>query len=101
MLPAAAVPEDQAKLQDLWTYACVTAALLHDLGKPVTDQRIMLYNDQGRACGAWSPLKGSMRTGASYSIEFNAKRIYRQHERVPPLLAHHLVPPNGLAWISR
>src|SRR5699024_9053180 len=32
MLPPAAAPEDQAKLQDLWTYACVTAALLHDLG---------------------------------------------------------------------
>lgn len=100
MLPPTAAPEDQAKLQDLWTYACLTAAFLHDLGKPVTDQHITLYDGRGHSCGAWSPLQGPMVPGTAYSIEFNPQRIYRQHERIPPLLAHHMVPPEGLAWLA-
>src|SRR5699024_9762252 len=98
MLPPAAAPEDQAKLQDLWTYACVTAALLHDLGKPVTDLRIMMYDGNGKH--AWSAIQGPMPIGVSYCIAFNSTRTYRQHERVPPLLAHHLIPATGLQWLA-
>lgn len=98
MLPPAAAPEDQAMLQDLWTYACVTAALLHDLGKPVTDLRITMYDGNGKQ--AWSAIQGPMPTGVSYRIAFNSTRVYRQHERLPPLLAHHLIPATGLQWLA-
>ena len=40
MLPAGEAVETVAGEQDLWTYAVVAAALLHDLGKPVADQRV-------------------------------------------------------------
>ena len=100
MLPRGASPEAQARLQDLWTYACATAALLHDLGKPVTDHRITFYDNHGLACGAWSALSGPMAEGSVYGIEFNTRRVYRQHERIPPLLAHHLIPSEGLAWLA-
>lgn len=100
ILPRGEAPEVQSRVQDLWTYACVTAALLHDLGKPVTDQCIMLYDGPGGSHSAWSPVHGPMPVGATYGIEFNPKRVYRHHERIPPLLAHHLIPIQGLQWIA-
>jgi 23S rRNA maturation-related 3'-5' exoribonuclease YhaM len=36
LLPSGASVEELARLQDVWTYACVTAALLHDIGKPMS-----------------------------------------------------------------
>src|SRR5699024_10142395 len=72
--------------------------LLHDLGKPVTDQRITLHDRHRKT--PWMIVQGAMPTGATYSIEFNPARQYRQHERVPPLLAHHLIPMVGLQWLA-
>ncbi len=100
ILPRGEAPEVQSRAQDLWTYACFTAALLHDLGKPVTDQRIALYDARGERHQSWSPVHGPMPVGASYGIEFNPNRVYRRHERISPLLAHHLIPDEGLQWIA-
>lgn len=100
ILPRGEAPEIQARLQDLWTYACFTAALLHDLGKPVTDQIITLYAAIDGRRSAWSPVHGAMPLGSSYGIDFNPKRVYRHHERIPPLLAHHLIPTEGLQWLA-
>jgi integrating conjugative element relaxase (TIGR03760 family) len=100
ILPRGEAPEVQSRVQDLWTYACCTAALLHDLGKPVTDQHITLYDGPHGRRSAWSPVHGPMPVGATYGIEFNSKRVYRHHERIPPLLAHHLLPTEGLQWIA-
>src|SRR5699024_9338866 len=91
LLPRGGAPEVQSRVQDLWTYACFTAALLHDLGKPVTDHRIALFDSRNPRGRAWSPVHGPMPVGAAYRIAFNTKRVYRHHERVAPLLAHHLV----------
>lgn len=99
-LPRGEAPEVQSRRQDLWTYACVTAALLHDLGKPVTDHRITLFDGSHERGRAWSPIHGPMPVGATYRIAFNPQRVYRHHERVPPLLAHHLIPAIGLRWIA-
>lgn len=100
ILPRGEAPEVQSRMQDLWTYACVTAALLHDLGKPVTDLHVTLHAPKNSRKYRWTPVQGPMPIGASYGIEFNANRVYRQHERIPPLLAHHLIPPEGLQWIA-
>lgn len=100
ILPFGEAPEVQSQVQDLWTYACLTAALLHDLGKPVTDQHVTLYDAHSKRRNAWSPVHGAMPVGAVYGIEFNPKRIYRHHERIPPLLAHHLIPAEGLQWLA-
>jgi integrating conjugative element relaxase (TIGR03760 family) len=100
ILPRGEAPEIQSRMQDLWTYACFTAALLHDLGKPVSDHCITLYHDSHGHRSAWTPVHGPMPVGATYRIEFNPKRVYRHHERIPPLLAHHLIPTEGLRWIA-
>ncbi|WP_162622875.1 MobH family relaxase [Salinisphaera orenii] len=100
VLPPRAAPESQAKRQDLWVYACVTAALLHDLGKIVTDQTAFYTLPGESRLSPWSPLAGPMPSGATYRLRFNRGRRYHDHERIPPLLAHHLIPSDGMAWLA-
>ncbi|MFT0137384.1 MobH family relaxase [Alcanivoracaceae bacterium MT1] len=99
LLPPNASPEEQASQQDLWTYACFTGALLHDLGKPVVDQAITLYHADGSS-HTWTPVSGPMPEGSQYQMTFRRERIHRQHERIAPLLAPILLPQHGLDWLA-
>ncbi len=100
LLPPGASAEELARLQDVWTYACVSAALLHDVGKPLADQRITLFRAGQNAAGPWSPMDGPMPPSSNYQVEFVAKRRYRRHERLAPLLAAQVMPPAGLRWLA-
>lgn len=100
LLPAGAGTEQLAEKQDVWTYATATAALLHDLGKPVVDQAVTLFGADGRSLGRWNPLAGPMPAPATYTVEFVRGRRYRLHPRLPPMLVQFIVPPVGLKWIS-
>ncbi|WP_050798789.1 MobH family relaxase [endosymbiont of Riftia pachyptila] len=101
LLPPGATAEELAARQDLWTYATATGALLHDLGKPVTDQRVRLYDRQGRELGPWDPWAGPLPAVAGwYRVEFVRERRYRFHERVPPLLVRFILPQRGLSWLA-
>jgi integrating conjugative element relaxase (TIGR03760 family) len=95
LLPAGAPAEEVARQADLWTYATVCAGLLHDLGKPVTDLRITVDDED------WSPLAGPLPVGRPYRVTFQPDRRHRRHERVSPLLAPLLVPATGLSWLGR
>jgi len=99
LLPHGASAEDISRLQDVWTYATASAALLHDLGKPLVDQRVQLYDRNRQPIGAWKPLQGPMRATA-YRVEFVRDRKYRFHSKLPPLLVHHLVPDTALQWLA-
>lgn len=101
LLPPGASAEELARLQDVWSYACITAALLHDIGKPLADQRITLFGPHQALIGLWSPVDGPMPPLARcYRVEFVVKRRYRRHERLSPLLAGHIVPAQGLRWLA-
>jgi len=101
LIPSGASAEKLMDCQDLWTYATAMAALLHDIGKPVIDQRISLYDAQGRERGRWNPMTGPFpKATAWYTVEFVRDRHYPFHERIPPLLAHFILPPQGLQWIA-
>ena len=95
LLPAGAPAEEVARQEDIWTYATVCAGLLHDLGKPVTDLRIIVDDED------WSPLAGPLPVGHPYRVTFQPDRRHRRHERVSPLLAPWLVPATGLSWLGR
>lgn len=102
LLPSGADTEELAAKQDLWTYATATAALLHDLGKPVVDQIVTLFDGNGREAGRWNPLAGPMpETAVTYSAAFVRGRRYRLHARLPPLLVQFIVPPIGREWLTR
>ncbi|MGQ0622777.1 MAG: MobH family relaxase [Panacagrimonas sp.] len=101
LLPAGASAEELAEKQDVWTYATATAALLHDIGKPLCDQRIALFDVNGKSLGLWDGLSGRMAAPAvAYRMQFRRGRRYRLHARLPPLLVHHIVPPSGLRWLT-
>lgn len=101
LLPPGASAEELARLQDVWTYACVSAALLHDIGKPLADQRVTLFGADHAPLGQWNPTDGPMGQPARYyRVEFVARRRYRRHERLTPLLAGHIVPAEGLRWLA-
>jgi hypothetical protein len=78
-----------------------TAALVHDLGKPVVDQRVQLFDDRGQSEGIWDPWQGSIREPlGSYRVGFVRERRHKLHERVVPLLVPRILPPVGLSWIA-
>ena len=100
LLPQGASAEALAEKQDVWTYATATAALLHDLGKPMVDQKVTLFAAGRRQLGTWNPLAGAIPAAAThYSAQYVRGRRYRLHPRLPPMLAHHVVPALGLEWL--
>lgn len=103
-LPQGATTEERKRLEHRWTYAVLIAALLHDVGKPVTDVKVMLFSTDPRAGRPWAPLAGSMRTAGAhwYSVAFDdaAGRDYRAHQKLAAMLLHQFVPPRLMRWLS-
>ncbi len=101
ILPPGVEPEQIQKLADRWTYAIFTAALLHDIGKAAVDIVVTLYDHHQAPLGRWNPWAGAMPSHAEYYTATHAReRRYRLHQRVGTLLAHHVVPIRGIAWLS-
>ncbi len=100
LLPAGAPAEEIASQQDLWTYAAVTAALLHDVGKPITDLVVTYISPPDTQPKVWQPLTAMLPAGAHYRFRFNPQREYHRHELMPPLLVHRLLPQVGLNWLA-
>lgn len=99
MLPQGADAETLDKLKAVWTYACATAALLHDLGKPITDQEIIIQK-QGGQKETWQPFISNIPVGSIYTPKFRIGRQYHQHAKISPLIAHKILPAEGLEWLS-
>lgn len=102
MLPPGAAAEEVNRQQHAWTYAIFSAALLHDVGKPCSDQRLRLFTPDGQDThGWWKPTEGALPPGTYYRVEFVRDRDYRTHELLPPLLARQLTPPAALSWLQQ
>ena len=103
LLPAGATAEQIAERQDLWTYAIVTAALLHDIGKPVVDLEVLMLDPQGLNMGAWQPWRGDMPSQGchAYRTRYRRGRTYRLHERMPAFFIKQLMPSTGIEWLAR
>jgi integrating conjugative element relaxase (TIGR03760 family) len=103
-LPPGAATEERKRLEHRWTYAVFVAALLHDVGKPVTDVLVTLYTNEPRDGRAWAPLAGPMRSfGAHwYSIAFadSSERDYQAHAKLGAMLLHGFVPPRVSRWLA-
>ncbi|RVU42859.1 hypothetical protein EOE66_21535 [Rubrivivax rivuli] len=103
-LPPGAGTEERKRLEHRWTYAVFVAALLHDVGKPVTDVRVTLYTEDPRDGRAWTPLAGPMRAfGAHwYSLTFAdpTERDYQAHAKLGAMLLHTFVPPRVTRWLA-
>ncbi|WP_301017922.1 MobH family relaxase [Thiothrix sp.] len=101
MLPPGAAAEAVNKQQHAWTYAVASAALLHDVGKPCSDQKLCLFDANGLDTHSyWQPLHGALQSGY-YQVQFVRDRQYRTHELLPPLLARQLTPAIALSWLQQ
>ena len=102
LLPPNADAETVTRFKDLWTYAVFTAALAHDLGKPITDVRVDLFDATGGSLPTWSPFTapmGQTKSVRSYAVSYVHKRAYVSHQRASSLYVHHIVPDVGLNWL--
>ncbi len=100
LLPLGADPEEINQQQHLWTYAVFCAALLHDIGKPVVDQRVTLLGANRRPAGCWDPWSGPMPIGGWYQMRFVRGRRYTLHQAITPLLARGILPEVGVTWLA-
>ncbi len=98
VLPVGASSEVIQEQKELWSYAIFTAAMLHDIGKPLTDQIITIISENPERILA--PLTETLPVKAVYRIGFRRGRKYRSHENVALLLAPKIIPSPGLDWIT-
>ncbi|NMG76842.1 hypothetical protein GPA25_18980 [Aromatoleum diolicum] len=105
LLPRGGPAEQIDTQRDHWTYAVIFAALLHDIGKPITDLRVRLADRPDGPARPWLPLSGDMLTAGAveYEVRFApaAERNYGAHRRLPQVLAPRIVPATALAFLAR
>ncbi|MGH8569504.1 MAG: MobH family relaxase, partial [Gammaproteobacteria bacterium] len=99
LLPPGAPTELIDAQADLWSYACFTAVLLHDIGKPAVDQVVTLFDKRGGELGPWDPWSGPMQA-QTYEARFVRNCNYQMHQHAAPLLARLIVPPEGFCWLA-
>lgn len=109
-LPTGAVVEDQIRLGPVWTFGVLVAALLHDIGKPVSDVVVQVYGaDTSTPVQTWNGLAGSMNQLSGhakgdqlshYSVAFRENKDYGAHQRLGATLLHALVPASALYWLG-
>ncbi len=101
--PAGGEAEEKEKKRDLFTYAVFAASILHDIAKPLTDQRIGIYNRWGQYLRDWNPAVELIRDvpKAKYiRIEFRQNRVYTHHQNSSLLFALRVLPSCGFQWIE-
>ena len=109
LLPTGATIEQVDRERDVWTYVVFFAALLHDIGKPMTDLRIQWRTARLTDPVRWTPLAGSLvqlahgHQGAEYLVEFTPKaaRDYGAHSRIGLTLLRQIAPDQALALLAQ
>ncbi|EBR3161289.1 HD domain-containing protein [Salmonella enterica] len=93
LFPPDAAPEDQAAQSERWTTVIIYAALLHDVGKLVTDIEVEDANGQ-----RWFPWCGPL--AQAYRFRYLPQRDYLRHPAAAALLLTQLLPPENLDWLA-
>ncbi|HIA0776268.1 TPA: MobH family relaxase [Salmonella enterica subsp. enterica] len=93
LFPPDAAPEDQAAQSERWTTVIIYAALLHDLGKLVTDIEVEDASGQ-----RWFPWHGPLTQ--PYRFRYLPQRDYLRHPAAAVLLLTQLLPPESLDWLA-
>lgn len=93
LFPPDAAPEDQAAQSERWTTVIIYAALLHDLGKLITDIEVEDISGQ-----RWFPWHGPLTQ--PYRFRYLPQRDYLRHPAAAALLLTQLLPPESLDWLA-
>jgi len=100
LLPHGADAEEITAKKDVWTYTVFSAALLHDVGKPLMDQVVTLYDKQGHDLGHWDALTTPISGDGWYRVRYRKERQHRLHERAALLLSRLILPTPALNWLA-
>ncbi|MCG9576651.1 helicase/relaxase domain-containing protein [Vibrio tubiashii] len=89
-----------SELQQVFRFAVISAALLHDVGKLITDLRVVYKGDTGDVI--WNPVLGPLPMGVPYdfSMKRDSLRSAQDHVHATLLLAKMIVPSKGFRWLS-
>lgn len=105
LLPLHAPTEHIDRQRDHWTFAVFLAALLHDIGKIMTDLRLQVRDTPKSPVRRWLPLSGALTQSRAheYRVGFapTSERDYLAHRKLAVVLLHGIVPANALAFIGR
>lgn len=103
---ASAVFQKYCQLRKLQTtpllkFAVFSAALLKDIGRVMTNQRIILTDENGEFLRDWNPMSGSMIGQAKFYKMYPIAAMYLRIEaEVTPLIARQLIPKDIFLWLS-
>ncbi len=105
LLPLGAPTETIDRQRDHWTYAVFFAALLHDIGKIMTDLRLHVRDTPQSPTRRWLPLSGPLTQShaTEYQVGFapTAERDYLAHKKLSLILLQAIAPANALAFLGR
>ena len=105
LLPRSAAAEQIAQQRDHWTYVVFLAALLHDVGKPLSDLKVEWVRPGSSKALRWIPTAGSLKDlqASEYQVSFYGKseRDYAAHSRLAVTMLQSLVPAQTLAFLAR
>lgn len=95
LLPHLSDVDIQAKEKHVWTYAVFLGAILHDCGKLITQQNLVLSDSK-----TFSPFDPKI-SPLTYFLKFNAyPESYRLHKQIANTFYGSLVPVTAQTWIA-
>lgn len=102
--PPNAKTEDIARLTCVWRYGIMICAILHDIGKIITNFKIQLFPNPYTIAQStlWIADTGSMlETGLSYyTVDFSKNNNYAVHAELGYLFFQAIVPLHVRQWIT-
>lgn len=85
----------------LLKFAVFSAALLKDIGRVISNQRIVLTDEAGELFRDWNPFSGSMVGQSEFYKMYPISAKYLKIEKeATPLLARQLIAPDVFLWLS-
>jgi integrating conjugative element relaxase (TIGR03760 family) len=108
--PEGAVAEVTSAQQDEWTYVVFYAALLHDIGKVMTDLRVTWHRKDLPQPIRWMPVTGTLwelslghKASGEYMVGFTPKgnRDYAAHSRLAVTLLQQIAPSSALSFLAK
>lgn len=108
--PEGAVAEVTSAQQDEWTYVVFYAALLHDIGKVMTDLRVTWHRKDLPQPIRWMPVTGTLwelslghKASGEYIVGFTPKgnRDYAAHSRLAVTLLQQIAPSSALSFLAK
>jgi hypothetical protein len=91
----------KTKATPLLKFAVLSAALLKDVGRVLSNQRVVLTDETEEFYRDWNPFSGSMLGQAPFYKMYPISATYLKIEKeATPLLARQLIPQDIFLWLS-